>query len=80
MTSAGHQRHHGQKYREQFSTGIKCYAGKQQMPPQDQATLSALQNEEAAIKALLTPDHWQSIQTSNRLKPLRLPKTVPRRI
>jgi hypothetical protein len=30
--------------------------GKQQMPPQDQATLSALQNEEAAIKALLTPD------------------------
>jgi RNA polymerase sigma factor (sigma-70 family) len=35
---------------------LNAMQGKQQMPPQDQATLSALQNEEAAIKALLTPD------------------------
>ena len=35
---------------------LNAMQGKQQMPPQDQATSSALQNEEAAIKALLTPD------------------------
>ena len=35
---------------------LNAMQGKQQMPPQDQATLNALQNEEAAIKALLTPD------------------------
>ena len=35
---------------------LNAMQGKQQIPPQDQATLSALLNEEAAIKALLTPD------------------------
>ena len=35
---------------------LNAMQGKQQMPPPDQATSSGSQNEEVAIKALLTPD------------------------
>ena len=58
---------------------LNAMQGKQQMPPPDKATSSGSQNEEVAIKALLTPDQLATYPDFKQAETITSAKTVPSR-